>query len=111
MARIRIYGRTLNTWVSQDERGREIIIQKEIEYTDFDETGSVLCKGSEDFSPERQRTEIEERWIYTWDGVKRNKGGYRWFEDRGLCKFRKNEKKAVKQFMQKRYNAEILQLR
>lgn len=111
MARIRIYGRTLNTWVSQDERGREIIIQKEIEYTDFDETGSVLCKGSEDFSPERQRIEIEERWVYAWDGKKRNKGGYRWFEDHGLCRFRKTEKKAVKQFMQRRYSAEILQLR
>lgn len=110
--KIRIYGKTLEIWTAEDERGRNRITQREISYHEYDsETGELVGAGSEDFSPERQKRELEDRWAWTWDGERRNKGGKRWFEDHGLVRFRKSEKAEVKKYLQNKYGAAELQLR
>ena len=112
MEKVRIYGKTLNTWESKDESGRMRVTQYEVSYKDYDaETGSLVGIGSEDFSPERLRKQTEERWVYTWDGVRRNKGGYRWFDARGSLHFRKSGRKQLLRLFKSRYNAELVQLR
>lgn len=112
MASIRIYGKKLNTWKTQDEAGREIIRQYEFAYKEYDvETGDLVGEGSEDFSPERLKKQTEEHWIFTWDGERRNKGGHRWFDERGYVRHRSSEKKLVKEYMKNKYNAELVELR
>ena len=108
---VRIYGKNLNYWKVEDERGREIIRQIEIAYREYETTGELVGAGSEDFSPERESREIEDRWVWTWDGQRLNKGGKRWFKCAGLIRFRKSEKAAVKAYLQTKYNAAVLQLR
>lgn len=110
--KIRLYGKTLEIWTAEDEQGRKRITQREIRYYEYDsETGERLGIGSEDFSPERQGIELEDRWIWTWDGERRNKGGNRWFEDHGLIRFRKSEKAEVKRYLKNKFGAAELQLR
>lgn len=112
MANIRIYGKTLEIWTALDERGYERITQREISYREYDsETCELVGFGSEDFSPEREKMELENRWAWTWDGERRNKGGKRWFEDHGLVKFRKSEKAEVKRYLQSKHDAVEIQLR
>ena len=109
---IRIYGKELERWTYDDEKGRERTYQIEYAYKEYDaETMDICNAGSEDFSLDRWNSEIEKRWVYAWDGNKRNKGGYRWFENQGYIKFRKSEKKLVKEYLRKKYNAEIIELR
>ena len=108
----RIYGKVLNTWYANPSSERKVIVQQEIEYRDYDtETGKIVGSGSEDFSPERRKTDTEERWAFTWDGSKRNSGGYRWFTDQGLYRYRKSDKKAVIELIKNREHAELVQLR
>lgn len=110
--RIRIYGKILEVWTAEDARGREITTQTEIAYREYDsETGELLGSGSEDFSPARERSEIDCRWIWTWDGDRRNKGGKRWFECHGMIKYRKREKSEVKRYLENKYNSAALELR
>lgn len=110
--KIRVYGKVLNIWCETDENGRERITQEEVAYKEYDtETMELVGTGSEDFSLERRRKEIEDRWIYAWDGQKRNKGGYRWFRCEGDIQFRKCEKKIVKEYLKKKYNAALIELR
>ena len=109
--RIRIYGKQLNTWETTDENGRQRLEQVELAYTDYNADGTIAGTGSEDFSMARWSQDIEERWVYTWDGVKRNKGGYRWFTDRGHIRFRKSCKKDLAAMLKEKYNAEIIELR
>lgn len=120
MNTVRIYGRTINTWTTKkmiiwrgQEKEREVLIQKEVEYKEYDaETGKLRATGTEDFSPERWNSEVAAHWIHTWDGEKRNKGGYRWFEDKGKYTYRKSEKKALEQLMKTRYSdVEMIQFR
>lgn len=109
---VRIYGQTVKVWKSEDERGRSIITQKEIAYKEFDpETGEVVGVGTEDFSLERYYREVEEKWLYTWDGQKRNKGGYRWFEGQGQVRYRKQDNKSAKKYYKNRFHAELVQFR
>lgn len=109
---IRIYGKTLETWSHEDEKGRKRIYQTEIAFKEIDaETGEIVEIGSEDFSPEREKQDIDYRWIYTWNGEKRNKGGHRWFDCQGSIKFRKSHKKALAEYLKNKYNAELVQLR
>lgn len=112
MKTVRIYGRTINTWTTKkiviwrgQEKEREILVQKEVEYKEYDsETGKLSATGSEDFTPERWKSEVAEHWVFTWDGEKRNKGGYRWFEDRGKYIYRKSGKKALEQLIKTKCN-------
>lgn len=109
---IRIYGKVMETWTSINEKGRETITQEELAYKEYDvETLNLIGIGSEDFSPERRHAETEKRWVWTWDGKKRNKGGFRWFECQGMTEIRKSEKKAVKAYFKKKYGAELIELR
>ena len=104
MNAVRIYGKTLNIWKHWDEQlNRDIAVQFEIEYHEYDpETGELVGIGSEDFSQDRMK-EIKSHWIWTWDGEKRNKGGYRWFENRGCVKYRASDWSGLKQLMKTRY--------
>ncbi len=110
---VRIYGETLNVWTYTDDNGREYTRQLEKAYKEYDsETNELVGVGSEDFSLDRWHKEAEERWVWTWDGVKRNKGGHRWFECVGYCTFRKSHKKGLKELMMTRHpEAALVQLR
>ena len=112
MNRVRIYGKTLNEWHCWGHEDRELLVQKEIEYKEYDpETGELVGVGSEDFSLKRLKS-IKQHWIWTWDGQKRNKGGYRWFECQGLIKYRDSDWKDLKQLMAVRYpSAEVIEYR
>ena len=110
--RIRIYGKALERWTAEDERGRERTTQIEYAYMEYDsKTGEIIGAGSEDFSPKRLNDETEARWCWTWDGKKRNKGGHRCFFFFFFIRFRKSEKAEVKKYLNHKYNVEILQLR
>lgn len=87
MKTARIYGKTINTWRSTDERGRDIVTQYEIAYSEYDEEGNLRRTGTEDFSPARLGKQTKYRWIFTWDGKKLNKGGHRWFDGHGPIRF------------------------
>ena len=111
--RVRIYGKELNVWKREAENGRMVTTYEEVAYKEYDsETNELIGEGSEDFSMDRYLAEVESRWIYIWNGEKRNKGGYRWFDMKGYIIFRKSEKKLVKELIKARYpEAEVIQLR
>lgn len=111
MKRIRIYGKRLNTWTAINEKGREVATQIELAYKEYNEDGELVGTGSEDFSMERYNAEIQRVWICTWDGQKRNKGGYRWFDNCGSVEIRKADRKEVKKHYEEKYNAAEVQLR
>lgn len=109
---VRVYGKVLEQWFAYNENGREVLTQEEIAYRDFDtETGELVGVGSEDFSPERERREIDRAWVWTWDGQRRNRGGYRWFENAGYFKFRKSERAALREYIKARHRVEVVDLR
>ena len=110
---VRIYGKVLKKWCVEDEVGRKILRQMEIEYKEYDtESGELVAVGSEDFSPARYKAEVRERRVFTWDGEKFNRGGFRWFEDHGVIKFRTCERKLVLDYLKTRYSTEkLVQLR
>ena len=107
----RIYGKTIETWTHIDERGRERITQYEIEYKEYDENGELVGIGSEDFSTDRYHKTLLTKMVYTWDGAKRNKGNYRWFECCGFVTYNRKYVKAVKAYLANKYNAELVELR
>ena len=72
----------------------------EYEYKEYREDGTLKCIGTEDFSAERLRT-LEHRFIWTWDGQKLNKGGYRWFEFDGMVIINKGDLKELKKIVAK----------
>lgn len=111
--KVRIYGKELNCWTYEDENGRQRARQYEIEYKEYDtKTGEIVGAGSEDFSPERYNKEVKDAFVWTWDGVKLNKGGHRWFEQRGYIKYRRSEAKQVKEYMATKYaGVALVQLR
>lgn len=111
MAKIRIYGKVLQRWTATDLNGRERTTQIEYSYEEYNEAGEVVGIGSEDFSPEREKLELDHISLYTWDGERRNKGGYRWFDCRGFYRIRKAERQAFKALMAKRYGAQLVELR
>lgn len=114
MNTVRIYGKTVNTWKAWEtfnwrgqEKEREVIVQWEIEYREYDENGNLIASGTEDFSRERH-LEIDEKWIWTWDGQKRNRGGHRAFECMGTVKFNLNQQREVMRFLSKKYSDQAL---
>ena len=118
LKRVRIYGRTLDRWSSEDETCRRFITQIEVEYKDYEfdfwGTGEwdLVGTGTEDFSPERYKTCVSECFVWTWDGRKLNKGGHRCFEEQGLIKFNSSDRKNVIDYLKLKYNnAELIQLR
>ena len=111
MTKVRIYGKELRRWTTTNENGREILVQVELSYKEYDEEGNLVGTGSEDFSKERWSSEIKRDWVWTWNGVQLNRGGHRQFTCWGLTTYRKTDKKAVKALMAKRYNAVTVELR
>lgn len=114
--KIRIYGKVINTWTRMMPlaAGREIevISQLEIAYKEYSlDDGSLVGEGTEDFSSDRHKRELLYKSVWVWDGKKLNKGGHRWFDLVGDIKFQKSQRKAVKEFLKKKYNAEEIQLR
>ena len=115
---VRIYGKVVNTWKSWETytwkgetREREITTQYEIEYKEYDEKGSLIATGTEDFSRERYR-QIDTQWVWVWDGKKRNKGGHRAFECMGTVTFNLNNEGDVMRYLRTKYNnAALIQLR
>ena len=118
MNRVRIYGKIVNTWKAWEPiiiRGqyqeREVVQQYELEYSEYDENGELVAVGTEDFSRERYR-EIDQRWVWIWDGKSFNRGGHRAFECMGAVKFNLNNQRAVFQYLRNKYgNASIVQMR
>lgn len=49
MKTFRIYGKKLNTWFIEDEKGRPILRQVELQYKEYSECGELIGAGSEDF--------------------------------------------------------------
>jgi hypothetical protein len=81
----------------------------EVEYKEYRQDGSLKAIGTEDFSTKRYNN-LEGRAVYTWDGEKRNKGGYRWFDYQGY--FRTDNLKELKNYMELKYNnAAMVQIR
>lgn len=110
---VRIYGKELEQWTYEDERGNTRISQIEIAYTEYDiHTGEIVGAGSEDFSMNRYHKDIKDAFVWTWDGKKLNKGGHRWFEQEAYIKFRRSEAKQAKVYMATKYaGAALVQLR
>ena len=72
---IRIYGK--RTKITEDEE------YFEVEYTEYRNDGTIKGTGTEDFITKRWNS-VKAHMVYTWDGTKRNKGGYRWFDYHGI---------------------------
>ncbi|WP_373262356.1 hypothetical protein [Hungatella hathewayi] len=111
MKTFRIYGKTLNTWFIEDEKGREILRQVEIAYKEYNECGELIGAGSEDFSRERYNREIVHKQVFSWNGEKRNKGGKRWFDDLGFVTIIKSDSKIAKEYLTNLHGSTLLQLR
>ena len=109
----RIYGKALKRFKSEDIRGRAVTIITEYAYREYrTATGDLAGIGSEDFSPIRENTEMIGAWVWTWDGVRRNKGGKRWFEYQEFIRFRKSDRAAVRRYLKTKYPlAAAIQLR
>jgi len=52
----------------------------EVEYREYRPDGTLKATGTEDFTSERWNKQAHMRFVYTWDGERRNAGGSRWFE-------------------------------
>lgn len=107
----RIYGKVLESWEHEIAPGRVRTYQVELEYKEYNERGELVGVGSEDFSTERYFKELRGAWVWTWDGQKRNKGGYRWFELRCMTLYRRKEVKLVKEHYRRIYGAAAVDFR
>ena len=74
----------------------------EVEYKEYREDGSLKQTGTEDFSAKRW-SKVPIRFVYIWDGQRRNKGGKRWFDYDGL--YRTDDPKAFKKYITAWWNA------
>jgi hypothetical protein len=109
----------MNTWGWKENRGQdgkdrwvEIRTQEEYAYTEYrTDDFSIKGCGSEDFNMERKKKYLRFSWVWTWDGKKYNKGNHRWFERRGFVVYNRDEAKEVKEFLKKKYDAEMIELR
>lgn len=114
--KVRLYGRELECWYVEDEKGRKILKQIEFEYKEYDiETGDLVGYGSEDFSKERYLKTLLTKTAWIWDGFKRNAGGHRWFDMGRTVKYCKGKGKEVKRYLENYYkrvcNAQIVEMR
>jgi hypothetical protein len=98
---VRIYGKRINEWFSTDEKGNKVLTQLEVEYKEYRENGELKCTGTEDFSPIRWNKR-KQRWIWTWDGQKYNKGGNRRFDEQGMIQYA-GDAGVLKKVLAKRY--------
>ena len=73
----------------------------EVTYTEYREDGTVKQTGTEDFTPERWNKQTHMRSLYTWDGINRNRGGYRMFDFHGV--YVVDDPRAFKKYAQAKY--------
>ena len=115
---MKMYGKTLNIWRRYEtiiwkgeEREINRVYQTELAYREYDEDGDLICKGSEDFSAERIKN-LKTYSVNTWDGVKRNKGGYRWFECPMRITIDRKNRKVAMEILKKWFpDAALIELR
>ena len=110
---VRTYGKVVNTWMAYNEElGRYVITQVEIEYREYSLIdGHMVKRGTEDFSREREKN-IRRAEIWTWDGLKYNKGGHRWWYFEGFINYDKTHTKEIKKLLAFKYpKAKEIQLR
>ena len=102
---MRIYGKVKVLWQAEDHKDAYL----EVAYKEYREDGSLKATGTEDFSVKRwSKTPI--RFVYTWDGERRNKGGKRWFDYEGA--YRIDNPKGLKGYFKAiRPEAEIVEVR
>lgn len=94
---LKVYGKIINRWMHQDERGREVTTQVEVEYKEYDNNGNLIRIGTEDFSRERWNDQTGFYFIWGWDGNRYNKGGHRYFERLGECQISRKDVYKLKQ--------------
>ena len=100
---MKVYGKVVNTWkhmITRIWRGQpeeiEAISQYEITYKTYDANGDQIGIGTEDFSAERYNETLKEYRVFVWDGVRYNKGGYRWFDEVLTVKIDRKNRKLLK---------------
>jgi len=104
---MKIYGKELGRWTSEEYRNNRYftkVVQRELAYTEYREDGSLKQTGSEDFTPERLKQDTEEKWIWIWDGQKRNAGGHKWWECIGCYRISKGGRKVMEKIIKAKYN-------
>lgn len=110
---VRTYGRIENTWRAYNEKtGLHEITQIEIQYREYSLIdGHMVNRGTEDFSRERKKN-IRTAEIWTWDGLKYNKGGHRWWYYEGSITYDRTQTKEMKKLLAIKYpKAKEIQLR
>lgn len=81
----------------------------EVNYKEYRADGSIKQTGTEDFSAKRWSS-IPYRFVYTWDGQRRNKGGRRWFDFEGMIRI--DDPRAYKRLTKVLFpDAEIVEVR
>lgn len=112
MEKLRIYGEAVRTWTAWDERrGREVVTQREYTYREYYPDGTLAGTGTEDFSTARAAAQMLRGWVYTWDGEKRNRGGYRWWTNQGYVLIPRSQKKAAREYFRNKYHAALAEIR
>jgi hypothetical protein len=82
----------------------------EVPYKEYRADGSILQLGTEDFSSQRLKT-LKKKYVWTWNGEKRNKGGHRWFECQELVTFNGSTKELKTVLGIKYPDAKLIELR
>ena len=78
---LKIYGEKVNRWTAWDEnKGREVTTQIEVEYKEYDTTGKLVAIGTEDFTVARYIEQLNDYSVWGWDGSHMNRGGHKYFE-------------------------------
>lgn len=114
---VRIYEKQLNRWtVWNEDFNREELVQAELEYREYEaETGEVVRHGTEDIQYGRGRNSknrTRTMTVYTWDGMRVNKGGHRWWEQQKTITYRPSDRKALGIYLKRIYpKAAEIQLR
>ena len=94
---MKVYGEIINRWMVEDERGRRITRQIEVEYKEYNRNGDLVRIGTEDFSRSRWEETTCHYHLWGWDGSHYNKGGHRYFERVGSCRISRKDIYKLKQ--------------
>lgn len=96
---LKVYGEIKTIWKAYDEeKGREVVTQREVEYKEYDNQGNLIGTGTEDFSSQRWH-EVKYYEAWGWDGEHLQKGGKRYFDRLGTCKIKKQDVYKLKQLV------------
>ncbi len=91
-----------------------VLVQEEYSYKEYYMVDAAIHQtGTEDFSLERLR-ELDQAWVYTWDGKSTCGLGKKKFACRGMITYRKSDRsnpRAFKNFLRALYECSELQIR